>query len=367
MNIQNNGKMLAVALATFFLCGVLSAALSAASPILTFSEAVKQKAHPAMLTRAECQESLAQREMMLAASRMGLLALLPGSEENVRAWGEVIAEHDCYLKALEHAESLLARPGNPLLHISIDDMVAINTILTRVVPSSRRSSDLGHIAGLRKHLDRRATVIYRENLADLIIHLDRYYKKASDLRRARALLSKGLGGATPEDLSFLSPVMVVTPDADKVPDLLARMLETFKEKIAHGEDPFNLAAWFHMEFGRTHPFYLGNGRTARIFMNMILMAHGIEPVAVLDEDSYLAAVHASTSKNNNEPLVRFLHERSPSCRAGVRALVVVQTCASCGKEDAKNKCARCKQVWYCSEACQRADWKAGHKVSCKPA
>ena len=27
-------------------------------------------------------------------------------------------------------------------------------------------------------------------------------------------------------------------------------------------------------------------------------------------------------------------------------------------------CARCKSAWYCSKACQRADWKAGHKAMC---
>ncbi|KAF9079462.1 hypothetical protein BGX23_003966 [Mortierella sp. AD031] len=35
-------------------------------------------------------------------------------------------------------------------------------------------------------------------------------------------------------------------------------------------------------------------------------------------------------------------------------------------ETVHKRCARCKSVWYCSKACQTADWKT-HKVDCKEA
>ena len=41
-------------------------------------------------------------------------------------------------------------------------------------------------------------------------------------------------------------------------------------------------------------------------------------------------------------------------------------CATCGNADDRDGlkcCARCRQVWYCSRACQQADWKE-HKPSC---
>ncbi|KAF9494479.1 hypothetical protein BDN71DRAFT_980502 [Pleurotus eryngii] len=28
-------------------------------------------------------------------------------------------------------------------------------------------------------------------------------------------------------------------------------------------------------------------------------------------------------------------------------------------------CARCKSVYYCSQACQKSNWKARHKQYCK--
>lgn len=42
----------------------------------------------------------------------------------------------------------------------------------------------------------------------------------------------------------------------------------------------------------------------------------------------------------------------------------VRTCV-CGASNPKLRCSRCASVWYCSKACQVADWKAGHKRACR--
>ena len=39
-------------------------------------------------------------------------------------------------------------------------------------------------------------------------------------------------------------------------------------------------------------------------------------------------------------------------------------CENC-KQEASNRCSRCKSVWYCSRECQIAHFKAGHKKICK--
>eukprot|EP00747_Dinoflagellata_sp_TGD_P206931 gnl/TRDRNA2_/TRDRNA2_80561_c0_seq1.p1 gnl/TRDRNA2_/TRDRNA2_80561_c0~~gnl/TRDRNA2_/TRDRNA2_80561_c0_seq1.p1 ORF type:complete len:177 (+),score=40.55 gnl/TRDRNA2_/TRDRNA2_80561_c0_seq1:40-570(+) len=39
-------------------------------------------------------------------------------------------------------------------------------------------------------------------------------------------------------------------------------------------------------------------------------------------------------------------------------------CAHCGAKGAQKRCGRCKAVGYCSEACQRSHWTAGHKAVC---
>ncbi|EGB02008.1 hypothetical protein AURANDRAFT_69284, partial [Aureococcus anophagefferens] len=39
-------------------------------------------------------------------------------------------------------------------------------------------------------------------------------------------------------------------------------------------------------------------------------------------------------------------------------------CEACGVAHAKLQCARCGQAWYCGRACQKRDWRSGHKHSC---
>jgi hypothetical protein len=41
-------------------------------------------------------------------------------------------------------------------------------------------------------------------------------------------------------------------------------------------------------------------------------------------------------------------------------------CQVCGKEHVKlQRCQRCRSAWYCSVACQRQGWKAGHRQQCQ--
>lgn len=39
-------------------------------------------------------------------------------------------------------------------------------------------------------------------------------------------------------------------------------------------------------------------------------------------------------------------------------------CNFCGTL-ASQRCANCRQVFYCKKECQKQDWKKGHKEECK--
>lgn len=62
------------------------------------------------------------------------------------------------------------------------------------------------------------------------------------------------------------------------------------------------AAEFHCRFVRIHPFYDGNGRTARLLMNLILRQHGY-PEAVIrvhDRERYLGILRRSEEHGDDE-------------------------------------------------------------------
>jgi Fic family protein len=62
------------------------------------------------------------------------------------------------------------------------------------------------------------------------------------------------------------------------------LLNWYDEKKLEEMDSILSAAEFHYKFIRIHPFDDGNGRTARILMNFILMQFGYPPVIIKTED-----------------------------------------------------------------------------------
>jgi Fic family protein len=60
--------------------------------------------------------------------------------------------------------------------------------------------------------------------------------------------------------------------------------------------PIELAAWAHHDIARIHPFVDGNGRTARLLCNLILMKAGYPPIIIRNKDrkkyiDYLEKAH----------------------------------------------------------------------------
>lgn len=82
----------------------------------------------------------------------------------------------------------------------------------------------------------------------------------------------------------------------KMTDLLNWCQEKIKEKDVN---PIFLASEFHYKFIRIHPFDDGNGRTARILMNFILMQFGFPPVIIKTEDkgNYFVALQLADAGN----------------------------------------------------------------------
>ncbi|RZJ82990.1 MAG: Fic family protein, partial [Chryseobacterium sp.] len=81
---------------------------------------------------------------------------------------------------------------------------------------------------------------------------------------------------------------------------MADLMAWYREKTGDEKlNPILIAAEFHYKFIRIHPFDDGNGRTARILMNFILMKFGYPPVIVKTEDkaNYFAALQLADAGN----------------------------------------------------------------------
>lgn len=67
----------------------------------------------------------------------------------------------------------------------------------------------------------------------------------------------------------------------------------------------------HFRLTAIHPFSDGNGRTARLLMNLLLIRGGYPPLAVRPEDrkAYLDALENASTVGDLKPFQAFMHER----------------------------------------------------------
>ena len=102
----------------------------------------------------------------------------------------------------------------------------------------------------------------------------------------------------------------VGEDADDVPALVEGLLAEVSEAVGPGSSgsALTVAAYLHAELARIHPFADGNGRVARLMMNLALMRLGHPPVVVFEEDrlAYYGALDAFDEAEDLDALKSFL-------------------------------------------------------------
>ncbi len=79
----------------------------------------------------------------------------------------------------------------------------------------------------------------------------------------------------------------ITGSSHTPPDSLQvkeQMKSFVKKKLNSSEHPIVEAAVAHFELVHTHPFVDGNGRTARLLMNLVLIKNGYFPTIILKND-----------------------------------------------------------------------------------
>lgn len=111
----------------------------------------------------------------------------------------------------------------------------------------------------------------------------------------------------------ISGSRVVLPNPRKVPELMDKFQEWLTGKTRL--HPVSLADEAHYRLVSIHPFVDGNGRTARLLMNPLLLMHGYPPAIIRSRDrlAYIGALERAQTggaKTDYEKIIFKAAERS---------------------------------------------------------
>lgn len=93
-----------------------------------------------------------------------------------------------------------------------------------------------------------------------------------------------------------------------VPTLMTDLVKWIESE--QEENPIKMAAELHYKFVSIHPFVDGNGRTARLLMNLVLAIHGY-PMAVIKNENrseYLHALEIAQTKNEFDDYYKIIFD-----------------------------------------------------------
>ena len=104
----------------------------------------------------------------------------------------------------------------------------------------------------------------------------------------------------------ISGSTVVLPNPIKVPHLMTEFIKWIK--TANHIHPIDLAAEAHYRLVSIHPFVDGNGRTARLMMNMILLMTGYPPAIIAKRDrlAYITALEKAQAGGSKDDYLKLI-------------------------------------------------------------
>lgn len=111
-------------------------------------------------------------------------------------------------------------------------------------------------------------------------------------------------------------------EPEETPQLMAQWIRDFRRDLARNAYPLPMfLAWSHWSFLRIHPFDDGNGRTARLLANYVLIRYGMPPIVIksVERDRYLGGLQ-NADTGRMLPLTRFMWDNVIwSLNLGIRA------------------------------------------------
>lgn len=99
----------------------------------------------------------------------------------------------------------------------------------------------------------------------------------------------------------------VLPNALKVPQLMSELIRRLQQT---DQPPERVAAELHYKLVTIHPFIDGNGRTARLLFNRVLLSAGYPVTVIAPEDrlTYLKVSEQAQTGGNSEPYYLFMRK-----------------------------------------------------------
>ena len=125
----------------------------------------------------------------------------------------------------------------------------------------------------------------------------------ASVRRIHALIMHGIdrdGGRYRTEGVFIKGSQHVPPNPLRVPELMSAMYDFYAANAA-SLHPVQLAAEIHEKLATIHPFTDGNGRTARLIMNLILLRAGYPITIISAEANQRQAYYDSLEAANLSP------------------------------------------------------------------
>lgn len=105
---------------------------------------------------------------------------------------------------------------------------------------------------------------------------------------------------------FIRGAATEPPSPHEVPWRMRKLIERLEG--IQDEHPVKIAADLHFRFVDIHPFIDGNGRTARLLMNLVLLGHGY-PIAIIkteERQAYMQAISAGITTGSLESFYKVI-------------------------------------------------------------
>ncbi len=138
--------------------------------------------------------------------------------------------------------------------------------------------------------DQALNEVFIRNLHRVLLK-EPYATKAEtpDGRLVERTISLGDYKTTPNNVRTSTGETYYFTPPEQVKQSMTDLIDWYRARERGGEHPIVIAATFHYRFVRIHPFDDGNGRMARLLMNMILIKHGYTVAMIRREhrDEYL--------------------------------------------------------------------------------